>query len=129
MHINKTGEYEYDGNIINISVCDRLPNEGSRISNGAVYVDFSSIEGFNFDIRTRKDGDIIQPYGMNGHQKLKKYFNSRKIPNHEKDNLVLLAKSNEILWISGIGISEKIKSNNHPTHKITIKKIPQNFEA
>ena len=129
LHISKTGEYEYDGNIINISVCDRLPDKGSGISDGTVYVDFSSIGDFNFDIRTRKDGDIIQPYGINGHQKLKKYLNSRKIPNHEKDNLILLAKSNEILWVSGIGISEKIKSNNNPTHRITIKKIPQNIEA
>ena len=76
---------------------------------------------FDFHLRTRQDGDIIQPLGMNGTQKLKKYLNSRKIPNHEKDNLLFLTQGKEILWAIDIGLSDKIKIKTKPTHKITIK--------
>ena len=85
-------------------------------------MDFSSFVDFNFELRNRRDGDIICPKGLDGHQKLKKYLNARKIPNHEKDSIILLACGNEILWVAGIGISEKIKVKAHPTHRISIRK-------
>ena len=76
----------------------------------------AEIADINFTIRTRREGDIIQPLGMKGHQKLKKYLNEKKIPNHEKDKIVLLAQGKEILWAAGIGISEKIKVDKKCTH-------------
>ena len=86
-------------------------------------MDLSAFVDFNFELRNRRDGDIIQPLGMNGHQKLKKYLNSRKIPNHEKDNLLLFTKENEVLWVAGIGLSEKVRVKEKPTHKIEIEKL------
>jgi len=68
------------------------------------------------------DGDIIKPFGLNGTQKLKKYLNERKIPNHEKNGLLFLAQGNEILWAVGLGISDKIKVKTKPTHKICIRR-------
>ena len=64
--------------------------------------------------------DIIQPLGLNGTQKLKKYLNEKKIPKHEKENLIFLCQNNEILWAPGIGISEKIKVTSKPTHKLKL---------
>jgi tRNA(Ile)-lysidine synthase len=83
-------------------------------------VDLSAVD-FDFELRNRKDGDIIQPFGMNGHQKLKKYLNSKKIPNHKKDELIFLAQGNEILWAVDLGLSDKIKVTTKPTHKIEVK--------
>ncbi len=53
---------------------------------------------------------------MKGTQKLKKYLNEKKIPNHEKDNLLFLARNNEIFWAINLGISDKIKVTTKPTH-------------
>ena len=58
---------------------------------------------------------------MNGHQKLKKYLNSKKIPNHIKDELLFLTQGKEILWAPNIGLSDKIKVTKNPTHKIEVK--------
>lgn len=120
LNIKEEGEYEFDGFIINISKCaakpDRFPQFNSRI----VYVDFSGLD-FDFQIRYRQDGDFIRPLGLNGTQKLKKYLNERKIPNHEKDCKILLSQGKEILWCVDCGISDKIKVKNNPTHKIEIK--------
>ena len=45
----------------------------------------------------------------------------KKIPQHERDNLILLTDGHEILWVAGIGLSDKIKTTTKPTHKISIK--------
>jgi tRNA(Ile)-lysidine synthetase-like protein len=72
-------------------------------------------------IRARKDGDIIQPLGSNGKMKLKKYLMSKKIPQYKRDNLVLLCDKNEVLWVGGVGLSDKIKTKTLSTHKIELK--------
>jgi len=118
--INNTGEYK-DGRItVDIRECCSVPDKTDKFSGGTVFVDFSTLN-FDFELRNRKDGDIIQPCGMNGHQKLKKYLNSRKIPNHKKDELLFLTQGNEILWAVGLGLSDKIKVTNKPTHSIEVK--------
>ena len=122
IRIAKTEEYKYGKYTVNISECDRIPDEGFGNDSYTVFVDLSGINNLDkLVIRNRKDGDIIQPLGMQGTQKLKKYLNSKKIPNHEKDNLLFLAQDKEILWAVGFGLSEKIKVKSKPTHKITIK--------
>jgi tRNA(Ile)-lysidine synthetase-like protein len=119
IHITKEGEYKNGGITVNISKCDTNLDESFRGNGRTVFVDLRGLD-FDFHLRTRQDGDIIQPLGMNGTQKLKKYLNSRKIPNHKKDNLLFLTQGKEILWAIDIGLSDKIKIKTKPTHKITI---------
>ena len=120
MKINQSGEYKNGRITVNICECNRMPDKADKLSGGVVYVDFSAID-FDFEIRNRKEGDIIQPLGMNGHQKLKKYLNSKKIPNYQKDELLFLAQGNEILWAINLGLSDKIKVKTKPTHKIEVR--------
>ena len=87
LNIDCCGEYEFGGAKIIISEYLASSENIYSKSSKSVYVDLSDFD-FNFDIRTRQDGDTIQPFGMSGHQKLKKYLNSRKIPNHQKDNFI-----------------------------------------
>ena len=120
IQIDKIGEYKNGRISINICEFDGNIHESNQLSGGIVYVDFSTLD-FDFEFRTRQDGDIIQPLGMNGHQKLKKYLNSKKIPNHLKDELLFLTQGNEILWAVNLGLSDKIKVTTKPTHKIEVK--------
>lgn len=118
--IDQTGVYK-DGRItVDIRESDCVSDKSDNHSCESVFVDFSAID-FDFELRNRKDGDIIVPFGMSGHQKLKKYLNSKKIPNHEKDQLLFLTQGNEVLWAVGLGISDKIKVKTKPTHKIEVK--------
>ena len=55
--------------------------------------------------------------------KLKKFIYSKKIPDYKRDNIIMLAHEKEILWVAGLGISDKIKISNNITHKIQLKKI------
>jgi tRNA(Ile)-lysidine synthase len=60
-------------------------------------------------LRNRRNGDIFKPYGGKGTKKLKEYFIDEKIPRHERKQLPLIAKNNEIVWIVGHKISDKFK--------------------
>lgn len=84
-----------------------------------VYVDLSSIE-LPLQIRVRQDGDIINPFGMKGTMKLKKYFNSKGVNRHNRDEIILITKGNEVLWAAGVGLSNKIGVTEKPTHVIEI---------
>ena len=71
-------------------------------------------------IRYRQDGDVINPFGMTGTMKLKKYFNSKGVSRHERDNKILITKDNEVLWAAGVGLSNKIGVIKKPTHVIEV---------
>ena len=83
------------------------------------YVDLSNVE-FPLTLRTRKDGDIISPFGMKGSMKLKKYMNSKGVKRHKRDEIPLLCDDTEVLWVSGVGLSNKIGVKDRPTHVIEI---------
>jgi tRNA(Ile)-lysidine synthase len=72
------------------------------------FFDYDKVcEGIN--IRKRKEGDIFKPINSNGTKKLKEYFIDKKIPREMRDNIPLIAKEREIIWIIGYKISDKFK--------------------
>lgn len=82
-------------------------------------VDLSQINN-ELTFRTRQPGDIINPLGMTGHMKLKKYLTNKQITPEVKDTIPLVAVGNEVLWLAGVGISDKIKVKDVPTHVFQI---------
>lgn len=74
--------------------------------------------------RSRRDGDVFTPFSS-GEKKLKKYLIDKKIPSRQRDELVLIAKGNEVLAIIGVEISDKIKidENTQTIYTIGEKKL------
>lgn len=83
------------------------------------YVDLSKVK-LPLYVRTRKDGDIINPFGMTGTMKLKKYLNSKGVNRHKRDEILILANEEEVLWVVGVGLSNKIGVAGTPTHVIEV---------
>ena len=52
---------------------------------------------------------------MKGKMKLKKYLISKKIPQEKRDKLLLLARDNEVFWVIGVGLSDKLKVAKVPS--------------
>lgn len=121
--ITKEGKYENEDYVFLIEKFDKEVRKFPKDSEGTAYVNLSEVS--DLELRTRQKGDIIKPFGLNGTQKLKKYLNEKKIPNHEKDKLLFLAQDNEILWAINLGISDKIKVTSKPTHRLTFYKKGQ----
>lgn len=116
VEIADEGEYKLGNTVFVIQKADKREKTKDECT---AYVDLSGVLGLK--LRTRRDGDIIYPLGMSGKMKLKKYLINKKIPEHKRDKLVLLACGTEILWVGGVGVSDKIKTTTKPTHKISIK--------
>ena len=63
-------------------------------------------DGFLTDgcvIRTRRDGDRIRPFGMNGSRKLQDYLTDRGIDEPWRDRIPLLCRGNEVIMAAGVG--------------------------
>lgn len=82
----------------------------------------------NFQLRNRKDGDKICPMGLGGCMKLKKYLISKGVPKHKREGLLFLCSKDEILWAPSLGLSEKIKVVNKPTHVLKLVNREGDYE-
>ena len=93
----------------------KFPNSTANIA----YVDLSNVD-MPLQLRGRKDGDLINPLGMSGSMKLKKFFNSKGVNRHKRDEILLLTSNNEVLWAVGVGLSDKIGVKHYPTHILEV---------
>lgn len=60
-------------------------------------------------LRTRQPGDRIIPFGMRGSMKLKDYFISKGVDQPFRNGWPLLCLGQEVLWVIGIGASERLR--------------------
>jgi len=63
----------------------------------------------NLQLRTRRTGDYIQPFGMQGTKPLKEYMIDHGVDRPFRDDWPLVCRDNEVLWVIGIGASEKLR--------------------
>lgn len=96
----------------------KFPKEKDKIA----FVDLSLYKNKKLLVRYRNKGDVFSPLGLHNTVKLKKYLVNKKIPKQYRYNLPLLCFNNEVLWIPGYSLSEKIKVTNKPTHILKMLK-------
>lgn len=72
------------------------------------FIDYRNLK-FPLKIRNFRPGDRFQPLGMEGTQKLKKFFIDHKIPKVERPKIPLLISGEEIVWVAGFRIGERVK--------------------
>ncbi|ABQ05166.1 tRNA lysidine(34) synthetase TilS [Flavobacterium johnsoniae] len=86
-------------------------------SNRTIFVDAEKIQ-FPLKLRKWNEGDVFQPFGMNGKsKKVSKLFKDEKMSLIEKEKTWILSSDDQIVWIVGIRQDERFKINN-TTNKI-----------
>lgn len=70
-------------------------------------IDCDKIRG-TLTVRTRLAGDFIRLAGRNCTKSLKKLFSELKIPPCERDTLPVAADDEGVVWICGVGVSERV---------------------
>lgn len=63
---------------------------------------FYADDNSEFMIRSRQNGDIFFPVGMQGRKRISDLFCDMKIPSAKRDNIPLLLCNGEIVWVGGI---------------------------
>jgi hypothetical protein len=76
--------------------------------------------------RQIRESDRINPLGMSQTVSLKRYLRSNKSNLRCWPGLIMADKS-EVLWVPGIGLSEKIRVRINPTHHLSISAISADF--
>ena len=115
--INGEGSYLFKNKIFEIKKIDNMPEEFPNETENYAFVNLT----FPLILRTRRDGDIINPFGMKGSMKLKKYFINKNIEKYKRDEIVLLCNEKEVLWIPEVGLSEKLRAEKAPLYFVLMK--------
>lgn len=68
------------------------------------------------ELRPWEEGDYFQPLGMNGHKKVSDYLTDIKMDRFSKQSQFVLADNDEVFWVCGQRISEKVKVTPGTTH-------------
>lgn len=120
--VSGIGDYEVFGTNFVFSIKKYTSENGLKFPGEDAtfaHVNLDSV-GLNLTVRTRREGDFITPFGMIGSMKLKKYLNAKGVPQHKRDSLILLCKGAEVLWVVGVGLSNKLKVVNLPTYVLEL---------
>ena len=73
-------------------------------------------------IRTRLEGDAIQPLGMEGTKKLKKIFQEKRIALEARDRVPIICFGDTVAWVVGLCESERfrVESSSQSILKLTV---------
>lgn len=108
---------------INLSV-SITPNDGTVAkpsSASTIMLDAAVLDGNpHFVLRHWRNGDRIAPFGMNGTKKLSDIFTDAHLSIIDKENVWVLTRNDEILWVIGHRTSRHYPVTPTSTHIITI---------
>jgi tRNA(Ile)-lysidine synthase len=72
------------------------------------FFDMCSLD-FPITLRNTEPGDRFSPFGLQGTQKIKKFFIDHKVPRHQRWNHPVLMSGERIIWLVGHRIAEGFK--------------------
>ncbi|MFV7235382.1 tRNA lysidine(34) synthetase TilS [Flavobacterium sp. ZB4R12] len=123
--VNEKEEYLIDENQkevkipLNLSFCKVA--DISIVSNKTIFVDANKLQ-FPLVLRHWNDGDVFQPFGMEGKsKKVSKLFKDEKLSLIDKENTWLLCSNNEIVWVVGIRQDERFRIENSTQNILKIQ--------
>lgn len=98
-------------------------NTSSKIVNQILlkkYIDCDKI-GHTVVVRQRKDGDSVRLASNKMTKTLKKLFNERKIPTHQRDKILIISDENGIVWVEGFGVAVRCAVDEKTKNKLIIE--------
>ena len=78
-----------------------------------------------YTIRTKKEGDKIQPFNSKTTQKLKTYFIKKKIPSELRNKIPLICLNDEVIFIPYFTVSEKNRVEKNQKNCYSLKIIKE----
>tara|TARA_B100000945_G_scaffold319026_1_gene325283 strand:+ start:28 stop:522 length:495 start_codon:yes stop_codon:yes gene_type:complete len=84
------------------------------------YVNWCVLKNMKLELRLWRNGDVFQPLGMNGHQKVSDFLINLKVNRFDKMRQTVMTANGRIFWVCGYRISEwaKITENTNKAIKL-----------
>lgn len=88
-----------------------IPAGSFETPDGPPHIAFLDMEKLKFPLllRSIQPGDRFRPLGVNGSQKIKKYFIDHKIHRSERVRCPVLVSNSEVIWLAGHRIGSPFK--------------------
>ncbi|CAB1079369.1 tRNA(Ile)-lysidine synthetase (EC [Olavius algarvensis Delta 1 endosymbiont] len=80
----------------------------SAVGKNLAFFDLDCLQ-FPLVVRNRRSGDRFTPLGLNGTQKLKKFFIDNKVPGLQRQLCPLVLSGGNIVWVAGHRIDDRVK--------------------
>jgi len=80
----------------------------STVGKNLAFIDMDCLQ-FPLVVRNRRPGDRFSPLGLNGTQKVKKFFSDNKISGLERQLCPLVLSGGNIIWVVGHRIDDRVK--------------------
>jgi tRNA(Ile)-lysidine synthase len=93
-----------------------------------IYVDLGNVSG-SLKLRLRQSGDVLQPFGMVEQVRLKKYLHTHKRRSSEFRHTIVLCDDEDVLWVPGVGYSERLRCHPSPTHILRFLDLAHQTES
>lgn len=110
-----------------ISLCTQTLSEAREAKQTESETKPTFIASFDADqlsfplvIRNRREGDRIQPLGMNGNKKVKDIFIDKKVPLSRRNEWPLILDQKAIIWIPGLRRANRGKVTEKTIKKLTV---------
>lgn len=84
------------------------------------WLDYDKIKG-SMHLRTRRERDYFIINAQGDRKKLKKYLIEEKIPCKQRENILLLADEEHLIWVIGHRIGEDVKVTEHTERILEIQ--------
>jgi tRNA(Ile)-lysidine synthase len=96
---------------VSMTLCEIDADDLPDFNETGAHVAFFDLDRLLFPllVRNLRPGDRFSPLGVNGTQKVKKYFINHKIPAAQRKKCPLLLSGGNIIWIAGHRIDNAVK--------------------
>jgi tRNA(Ile)-lysidine synthase len=122
---NMEGEFYIENGVEEVKIPLKLSiskvEERTTSSNTTIFVDERKLV-FPLVLKRWRDGDVFQPYGMNGKsKKLSKFFKDEKLSVVDKENIWILWSAGTIVWVVGLRQDDRFKIENNTEHILKLE--------
>jgi tRNA(Ile)-lysidine synthase len=88
-----------------------------------VWADINHIQ-FPLLVRSRREGDRLQPFGMDGHSlKLSDFMINEKMPRRAREGWPLVCSGEQIVWVSGYRLAHPFRITKNTTEAVELKLV------
>ncbi|MCL4140017.1 UNVERIFIED_CONTAM: hypothetical protein GTU68_054145 [Idotea baltica] len=114
-----TEELEFDLGKLTFQKLSKFPPKEDLLNPNKAFLNMAHL-AYPITLRNWQKGDVFQPFGMKGKKKVSDFLIDEKVPVSEKEKTLVLCSGNEVIWIVGKRISEKIKIDRSTSEVLEI---------
>ena len=122
--------FQWQNQNISCRILNKMQIDGETLEKSHTKRFDCDIIKHSISFRTRRPGDYITIHPDGRTQKLKSYFINEKIPQEERDKVLLVADGSHILWIVGyrVNCTYQVKENTNRVLEIRVDKGEEKWQ-